>query len=173
MDSLPFSVGAMTIAQTFLPEFDQEMATTRRLLERVPSDKGQWKPHPKSFALAHLAQLVALMPGWLTNIVGETSLDLGKATGYSYETTETLLGLFDKNVREAREALSKASDADLGVSWSLKHGERVLMSMPRVAVVRQTINHLVHHRGQLTVYLRLQDVPIPSIYGPTADEGWG
>lgn len=163
----------MTIAQTFLPEFDQEMATTRRLLERVPSDKGQWKPHPKSFPLAHLAQLVALMPGWLTNILGETSLDLGKAGGYSYETTETLLGLFDKNVREAREALSKASDADLAVSWSLKHGDRVLMTMPRVAVVRQTINHLVHHRGQLTVYLRLQDVPIPSIYGPTADEGWG
>jgi uncharacterized damage-inducible protein DinB len=163
----------VTIAQTFLPEFDQEMATTRRLLERVPSDKGQWKPHPKSFALAHLAQLVALMPGWLTNILGETSLDLGAAKGYSYETTETLLGVFDTNVREAREALSKASDADFGVSWSLKHGERVLMSMPRVAVVRQTINHLVHHRGQLTVYLRLQDVPIPSIYGPTADEGWG
>jgi uncharacterized damage-inducible protein DinB len=149
------------------------MATTRRLLERVPSDKGKWKPHPKSFPLGHLAQLVALMPGWITNILGETSLDLGKATGYSYETTETLLSLFDKNVDQAREALSRAKDADFAVSWSLKHGEKVLFSAPRVVVVRQTINHLVHHRGQLTVYLRLQDVPIPSIYGPTADEGWG
>jgi uncharacterized damage-inducible protein DinB len=163
----------MSIAETFLPEFDQEMATTRRLLERVPSDKGKWKPHPKSFPLGHLAQLVALMPGWITNILGETSLDLGKATGYSYETTETLLSLFDKNVDQAREALSRAVDTDLAVSWSLRHGEKVLFSAPRGVVVRQTINHLVHHRGQLTVYLRLQDVPIPSIYGPTADEGWG
>ena len=163
----------MTIAETFLPEFEQEMATTRRLLERVPSDKGQWKPHPKSFALGHLAQLVALMPGWLTNILGQTSLDLASATGYSYETTDTLLTLFDKNVREARDALSSASDAQYAVSWSLKSGERILFTAPRVAVVRQTINHLVHHRGQLTVYLRLLDVPIPSIYGPTADEGWG
>jgi len=163
----------MTIAETLLPEFDQEMAVTRRLLERVPSEKGQWKPHPKSFALGHLAQLVAQMPGWLTNMLGGTSLDLGTASGYSYETTDTLLSLFDKNVREARAALSAASDADLAVSWSLKHGERVLFSAPRAVVVRQTISHLVHHRGQLTVYLRLQDVPIPSIYGPTADEGWG
>jgi len=163
----------MSIAETFLPEFDQEMATTRRLLERVPSDKGKWKPHPKSFPLGHLAQLVALMPGWITNILGETSLDLGKATGYSYETTETLLSLFDKNVDQAREALSRTTDADVAVSWSLRHGEKVLFSAPRGVVVRQTINHLVHHRGQLTVYLRLQDVPIPSIYGPTADEGWG
>jgi uncharacterized damage-inducible protein DinB len=163
----------MTIAETFLPEFDQEMATTRRLLERVPSDKGQWKPHPKSFALGHLAQLVALMPGWITNILTQSSLDLGRASGYSYEKTSTLLSLFDKNVSEARATLTAASDADFAISWSLKHGERVLFSAPRVVVVRQTINHLVHHRGQLTVYLRLQDVPIPSIYGPTADEGWG
>ncbi len=163
----------MNIAQTFLPEFDQEMATTRRLLERVPADKGQWKPHPKSFSLGHLAQLVAIMPGWFTNILGETSLDLSKASGYSYEKTETLLGIFDQGVKEARAALAAAQDADFAVDWSLKHGDRVLMSMPRVAVVRQTINHLVHHRGQLTVYLRMHDIPIPSIYGPTADEGWG
>jgi uncharacterized damage-inducible protein DinB len=163
----------MTIAETFLPEFDQEMAVTRRLLERVPGDKGKWKPHPKSFPLGHLAQLVATMPGWITNIVTQTSLDLGASSGYSYESTETLLSLFDKHVGEARGAMSAASDADFAVSWSLTHGEKVPFSAPRVVVVRQTINHLVHHRGQLTVYLRLQDVPIPSIYGPTADEGWG
>ena len=162
----------MSFAQTLLPEYDQEMATTRRLLERVPSDKGPWKPHPKSFALGHLTQLVATMPGWITNIVQETALDLSKAPGYSFEKTETLLDVFDKNVREAREAIAGARDADLAVTWSLKMGDRVLFGMPRGAVVRQTINHLVHHRGQLTVYLRLLDVPIPSIYGPTADEGW-
>jgi uncharacterized damage-inducible protein DinB len=124
----------MTIAETLLPEFDQEMATTRKVLERVPTDKGEWKPHPKSFALGHLAQLVAGMPGWITNTVTETALDLAKYPGYSYEKTETLLKSFDKNVSEARKAIA------------------------------------VHHRGQLTVYLRLLDIPVPSIYGPTADE---
>jgi uncharacterized damage-inducible protein DinB len=162
----------MSIAETLLPELDQEMATTRRLLERVPGDRGPWKPHPKSFALGHLAQLVAVMPGWITNAVRETGLDLGGFGGYTFEKTETLLAMFDKNVRESRDAIAGASDADLAVTWSLRHGDRVLFSMPRSAVVRQTINHLVHHRGQLTVYLRLLDVPLPSIYGPTADEPW-
>lgn len=162
----------MTIAQTVLPEFDQEMATTRRLLERVPSDKGEWKPHPKSFPLGHLAQLVSGMPGWLTNIVQETALDLASADGYTFEKTETLLAQFDRNVKAARAAIAGASDEDLAVDWSLRHGDRVLFTAPRAVVVRQTINHLIHHRGQLTVYLRLVDVPLPSIYGPTADEKW-
>jgi uncharacterized damage-inducible protein DinB len=163
----------MTIAETLLPEFDQEMATTRRLLERVPTEKGPWKPHPKSFSLGHLAQLVSTMPGWLTRIITGASIDLSEGGGYTYETTPTLLSIFDKNVREARETIAAAKDSDFGASWSLKHGDRVLFSAPRGVVVRQTINHLVHHRGQLTVYLRLNDVPLPSIYGPTADEGWG
>ncbi len=162
----------MSIAETLLPEFDQEMATTRRLLERVPSEKGAWKPHAKSFSLGHLAQLVATMPGWLTNMVTQTELDLAGQPGYSLESTDTLLTLFDKLVREAREALSATTDADFSVPWSLKHGERVLFTTPRGATVRSTINHLIHHRGQLTVYLRLVDVPIPSVYGPTADEPW-
>ncbi|HEX7122920.1 MAG TPA: DinB family protein [Gemmatimonadaceae bacterium] len=162
----------MTLAQSFLAELDQEMPPTRRLLERVPSDKGAWKPHPKSFPLAHLAQLVARMPGWIPNIVQETALDLSSGAGYTYETTETLLKTFDDGVKEARKALEATSDKDFMVEWSLKMGDRVLFSAPRVAVVRQTINHLSHHRGQLTVYLRLLDVPIPSIYGPTADERW-
>ena len=161
----------MSIADTLLPEFDQEMATTRRVLERVPSDKGKWKPHQKSFPLAHLAQLVSGMPGWITNMLRETALDLASYPGYSYETTETLLAAFDKHVKEARAALAASKDADYQVPWSLKHGDRVLMTMPRGTVVRQTINHLVHHRGQLTVYLRLLDVPVPSIYGPSGDEG--
>ncbi|MGH7474915.1 MAG: DinB family protein [Longimicrobiales bacterium] len=155
-----------------LAEFDQEMATTRRLLERVPSDQGTWKPHPKSFALGHLAQLVARMPGWIPMTLHETVLDLAQATGYSFEATETLLRELDENVRGAREALASVTGGDLAVPWSLKHGDRVLFTAPRGEVVRSTLNHLIHHRGQLTVYLRLLDVPLPSIYGPTADEPW-
>lgn len=163
---------SMSISETFLPEFDQEMATTRRLLERVPSDKATWKPHEKSFSMAHLAQLVARMPGWITQILGNTSLDLSRSVPYSNEATETLLAEFDRNVKDARAALASTADPDFAVSWALRMGDRELMRLPRVAVVRQTINHLVHHRGQLTVYLRLVDVPLPSIYGPTADERW-
>jgi len=162
----------MTIAETLLPEFDLEMVTTRRLIERVPSEKGQWKPHEKSFALGHLSQLVATMPGWITTTLRQTDINLAGAPGYGFEKTETLLGLFDKHVEEAREAIAESSDADFAVDWSLKFGDNVLFTIPRAAAVRQHINHLVHHRGQLSVYLRLLDVPLPSIYGPTADEPW-
>jgi uncharacterized damage-inducible protein DinB len=136
----------------------------------VPSDKATWKPHEKSFQMGHLAQLVAWMPGWVTNAIQEDSLDLGKAGGYSNEKTETLLAMFDKNVKEARAAIAAAKDSDLAKPWSLKHTGRVIFTLPKAAVIRQTINHLIHHRGQLTVYLRLVNVPVPSIYGPTADE---
>ena len=163
----------MSLSDMLLPEFDQEMKTTRRLLERVPSEKATWKPHPKSFSLGHLAQLVSWMPGWITNTLQEPSLDLAKAGGYSTEKTETLLAGFDKNVREARAALAATTDAAFEENWSLKMGDNVLFTSKRAEVVRQHISHFVHHRGQLTVYLRLIDVPIPSIYGPTADEGWG
>lgn len=155
-----------------IAEFDAEMATTRRLLERVPTAKGEWKPHPKSFPLAHLAQLVSSMPGWIARTLRDTSIDLAKGDGYSLQPTETLVTVFDENVRGARAALEAVVGADLDVSWSLKQGDRVLMTMPRGEVTRQHLNHLIHHRGQLTVYLRLLDVPIPSIYGPTADEKW-
>jgi uncharacterized damage-inducible protein DinB len=158
------------IADLFLPEFDMEMATTRRVIERVPTEKGKWKPHPKSFSMGHLAQLVANMPGWITNAVSQTSLNLAEYPGYSYENTETLIKAFDKHVKEARNVLASATDADLQVQWALRNGEQVYFTLPRVVVVRQHINHLIHHRGQLTVYLRLVDVPVPSIYGPTADE---
>lgn len=160
----------MPFGPSLLPEFDQEMTTTRRLLERVPGEKGEWKPHPKSFSLGHLAQLVSWMPGWIANTLREPALDLLTAKGYSLESTETLLRNFDQNVRDARDALEAAKDADVDVPWSLKRGDMVLFTAPRRSVVRTHISHLVHHRGQLTVYLRLLDVPIPSIYGPTADE---
>jgi uncharacterized damage-inducible protein DinB len=155
-----------------LDEFDSEMATTRRLLERVPTEKGTWKPHEKSFALGHLAQLVAGMPGWITNVLREPHLDLAAGPGYSFQPTEELLAIFDNSVRTARMALAEVTGPVLETSWSLKMGDQVLFTVPRRVVARQNLSHLVHHRGQLTVYLRLLDVPIPSIYGPTADEKW-
>ena len=153
----------MSIADALLPEFDQEMATTRKVIERVPTDKGKFKPHPKSFSLGHLTQLVAGMPGWITNAVTETSLDLGGYPGYSYERTEDLVKSFDKHVKEARKAIASAKDSDFKINWSLKRGEQVFFTAPRAVIVRQTINHLVHHRGQLTVYLRLVDEPVPGL----------
>jgi uncharacterized damage-inducible protein DinB len=162
----------MTISEALLPELEEEMKTTRRLLERVPSDQGEWKPHVKSFALAHLAQLVATMPGWITSTVRGDDIDLSEGPGYSFETTETLLAEFDRHVAEARAAIAAASDADFELPWSLLRGGQVLFTSPRRTVVRMHINHLCHHRGQLTVYLRLLNVPLPSIYGPTADEPW-
>lgn len=163
----------MSIADKLLPEFENEMKVTRKVLERVPSDKGEWKPHPKSFSLAHLAQLVSWMPGWITNQLKETKLDLAHVVQYSTESTETLLQGFDKNVKEAIEAIKSTPDEAYNANWSLTRGDEVFMTMPRDVVVRQTISHLVHHRAQLGVYLRLLDVPVPSMYGPTADEKWG
>lgn len=160
----------MSIGASLIPEFEQETATTRRVLERVPSEKGDWKPHPKSFSLAHLAQLVAWMPGWLPNMLRQSELNLAASSPYSRETTATLLELFDRGVRDGRDALAKAKDGDFAALWSLKHGDRVLASMPRSVVVRTHFSHMVHHRAQLGVYLRLLDVPVPSMYGPTADE---
>ena len=155
-----------------LKEFDLEMASTRKLLERVPGDKGAWKPHQKSFALGHLAELVALIPGWIAASLCETRIDLARQPGYSLESTDTLVSMFDKNVADARAALQSVTGAALNETWTLAHGDRVLMTIPRGEVVRQHLSHLVHHRGQLTVYLRLVDVPLPSVYGPTADERW-
>lgn len=153
-----------------LPEFDQEMAATRRLLERVPADRGQWKPHEKSFPLGHLAQLVSGMPGWIARTLREPAIDLAGGPGYSFEPTEALVAAFDRNVGAAREALQAVTGPALDEPWSLTMGARVLVTSPRGLTVRGHLNHLIHHRGQLTVYLRLVDVPLPQIYGPTADE---
>ena len=163
----------MTMAERFLPEFDQEMAVTRKLIERVPTDKGEWKPHAKSFSLGHLTQLVATMPGWITRTLRADDINLAGGPGYSYEKTESLLSQFDKHVAEARAAIAESTDEHFGTNWSLKMGDQVLFTQHRGPAVRMHINHLIHHRGQLSVYLRLIDVPVPSIYGPTADEPWG
>ena len=160
----------MSIGTDLLPEWDQEMKSTRRVIERAPSEKGDWKPHPKSFSLAHLTQLVAGMPGWIAQTLTNDAIDLKAGGGYSTQRTEKLLEEFDRNAAAGRKALEDAADEDFKLPWSLKMGDKVLFTMPKGAVVRQTISHLSHHRGQLTVYLRLLDVPVPSVYGPTADE---
>jgi uncharacterized damage-inducible protein DinB len=162
----------MTAPAIPLKEFDQEMATTRRLLNRVPSEKARWKPHEKSFPLGHLTQLVSWMPGWIANTLREPHIDLAAAGGYSFEPTEVLVDQFDRNVAQARDALASVVGPALDAPWSLKHGDQVLFTAPRGEVVRTHLSHLIHHRGQLSVYLRLVDVPLPPIYGPTADERW-
>src|SRR6266508_2574923 len=130
---------SMTIAEKLVAEFDREMATTRRVLERVPSDKGPWKPHEKSFALGHLAQLVSGMPGWLTKIARGVDINLAGGPGYSFQRTEALLAQFDNHVREAREALAEFEDSDYALPWSLKTGDQVLFTDERGMVIRQTI----------------------------------
>jgi uncharacterized damage-inducible protein DinB len=160
----------MSIADDFLAELGYELPATRTLLERVPDGKGPFKPHPKSSALGHLAQLVARMPGMLTKIVKGVDLDLAEGPGYSFETTATLLREFDGNVRDVQSALAGAADADFALTWRLLYSGEVVGTGSRKDVLRNTINHLVHHRAQLTVYLRMNEVPIPQLYGPTADE---
>ena len=160
----------MTIGQEFLKEIQSELNASRRLIERVPSDKARWKPHPKSAALGHLTQLVCRMPRAMSDIVKGIDLDLAAGPGYSFETTESLLREFDANVTHVQATLAGAKDADFDGAWNVRAGEDIYDTAGRKDALRNTINHFVHHRGQLTVYLRLLDVPIPPLYGPTADE---
>ena len=160
----------MTIGQEFLKEVESESQASRPLIERVPSDQGRWKPHPKSAALGHLTQLVCRMPKIMADIVNGIDLDLAAGPGYTFETTEVLLSEFDANVMHLRETLRKATDADFNGTWNVRAGDDIYDTAGRKDALRNTINHFVHHRGQLTVYLRLLDVPIPKLYGPTADE---
>ena len=163
----------MTIADTIRADFEEEMPPTRKVIERVPSDRGEWRPHPKSFPTGHLAQLVSWMPGWLANMATQPKLDLATSPAYSFESTDALLAAFDRNVHEARAALATLDDAKLGRSWSLVAGDKTLFSNTVGSSLRQTIRHLVHHRAQLTVYLRLLDIPVPATYGPSADDRAG
>lgn len=166
----------MSIAASLLPEFDHEAATTRRVLERVPWDRHEWAPHPKSMTMQQLSTHVARLPGWTAITIAQDSFDVGDPESGSFEdplpgSTDELVALFDRNVATARAALEGASDATLFQPWTLKSGETDVFTLPRVAVLRSFVmNHLVHHRGQLSVYLRMNDVPVPSIYGPSADE---
>ena len=163
-------------ADLLLPEYDAEMAITRKVLERVPDDRGEWKPHEKSFKMAHLAQLVAMLPEWVVKTLEQTELDIApkdkpRGAGYTVEKTATLLALFDKNVKAGRAALTRTTDEELQVPWTLKAAGNVVLTQPRYMILRQMVlNHIVHHRAQLGLYLRLTDQKVPQMYGPTADE---
>ena len=163
----------MTMSEMLLPEFDHEMRTTRTVLERTPARDAVWRPHPKSTALGDLALHLATIPSWLVPVLEQTELDLAPKPGMAppaFESVEKLLAMFDENVRMARAALARAMDADFGVPWTLKAGGATIFAMPRGPVVRSfVLSHMVHHRAQFMVYLRLRDVPLPRVYGPTAD----
>jgi uncharacterized damage-inducible protein DinB len=166
----------MTIAQTLLPEYDHEMASCRKTLERVPDGSFAYQPHPKSFSLDQLANHVASIPGWMASTMETVELDFASPEARAsmpppVHTRAELLALFDRGAAKGRALLAAASDADFGVTWSGKVDGKVLFAMPRIAVYRSFImNHAIHHRAQLGVYLRMLDVPVPAIYGPTADE---
>jgi uncharacterized damage-inducible protein DinB len=165
----------MRLSETLLPELDQEMATTRRLLERVPDDRADWKPHDKSMSLGRLATHVAELPGFVAMIFGGSEFDLAsRSSGYTpkvLNSHQEILDEFDTNVRNARAAVESADNEALMQPWTFRRGEHVIFTLPRMAALRAIFfSHIIHHRGQLSVYLRLNDVPVPSIYGPTADE---
>ena len=162
----------MTLSEALLPEYDHEMATTRRLLDRVPEEHFDWAPHDKSMTLGRLAGHLAGIPYWCTATLDATGLDLADMPPPPPAATRVaLLAEFDAKSAKARADLAGATDAILLAPWTLKKDGQALFTMPRISVLRTFVmNHTIHHRGQLSVYLRLKDVPVPPIYGPTADE---
>jgi uncharacterized damage-inducible protein DinB len=166
----------MSLGKALLPEFDQEMANTRKTLERIPMDKPDFKPHEKSMPMGRLAIHVAALPDWAATTIEQDSLDFAPVGGKPFElpkasSQKELLAIFDEGVTKARAAIAGASDEHLGKPWSLLSGGKVIFTMPRAAVLRSMVmNHIVHHRAQLGVYLRLNNIAVPSIYGPSADE---
>jgi uncharacterized damage-inducible protein DinB len=167
---------AVSIAKSMLPEFDQEMAGTRKSLERIPDDKLQWKAHPKSNTIGWVAAHLAEIPGWVQGILEQDTWDINPVGGEPYRTPKAvsgqqLLDIFDNNVAAARKSLEAATDEALMKPWSLVSGGQTLFTMPRIAVLRGfVLNHTIHHRAHLCVYLRLNDIPVPSLYGPSGDE---
>lgn len=167
----------MRLSEALLPEFEHEMANTRKTLERIPEDKFDWKPHEKSTAMQGLGTHLANIPTWAVHAIEKDELDIAPVGGPAFKTEAAtsvaeMLETFDKNVASARAAIESASDEHLFQSWTLLHGGKTILTMPRINLLRTfVISHTIHHRAQLGVYLRLNDVPVPSIYGPSADEG--
>jgi uncharacterized damage-inducible protein DinB len=164
----------MTIAELLLPEFDQEMAATRRVLERVPDDTFAWKPHDKSFSMGGLASHIANMVTWTVDTMNRAEVDLDTITpeemNKAANNRAELLAWFDANITAARAALEKP-DADYFVPWTLRKGSQVFFTLPRYTCARSfCLNHIIHHRAQLGVYLRMNNIPVPGVYGPSADE---
>src|SRR5262252_6947565 len=161
----------MKLTDLFLAELDREAPRTRHAVERVPSGRDDWKPHPKSMPLGRLAGLVASMPSWVSLIIDQDELNLTPPAGsgqYRQPSTDQLVQTHDEHVKKAKESLAKATDEFLmSTNWKLLAGGQVVSNEPRHIVLRDTMNHLAHHRGQLTVYLRMLDQPVPAIYGPS------
>jgi uncharacterized damage-inducible protein DinB len=166
----------MSYAQSTLPEFDHEMANTRKVLERIPEDRLDWQPHPKSRTIGWNANHLADLPNWLVQTMTTPELDIAPVgaepfTFAKFTKRAEILEAFDKNVAAARKALAAARDEDMGKMWSLLQAGKPIFSMPRSAVVRGIVlNHMIHHRAILCVYLRLNDIPVPGMYGPSGDE---
>lgn len=166
----------MAISESILPEFDHEMGTTRKVLANLDDGKLGWKPHDKSMSMGDLATHLINIPGWAGMTLNADSFDLNPAGGEAYRepaitSKDQALELFDKKVAEARAAIAGASDEVMMQPWSLLSGGETIFTMPKVVVLRSfVLNHNVHHRGQMSVYLRLNDIPVPSIYGPSADD---
>lgn len=166
----------MAIKEALLPEWDQEMSSMRKVLERVPDDKFGYQPHAKSMSLGRLASHLAELPQWGVSILGADEFDIAPPGAPEYKATTLtsraeLLAAFDQNAKAAREKLSSMDDATYMSQWTFKKGGQTMFVLPKVAVVRSFLmNHMIHHRGQASVYLRMIDVPVPSIYGPSADE---
>lgn len=161
----------MTISEMLLPEFDHEMANTKAMLECVPEDKFAWKPHDKSMTMGRLASHCAEMASWAVFTINQDQLELTPdMKPFNAATKKELMDGFTTFTADARKAIAGASDADLGKTWSLIYGGKPVMSMPRASVLRSMVmNHIIHHRAQLSVYLRLNNIPIPGMYGPSAD----
>ena len=166
----------MTLREALLAEFDQEMAHTRKSLERVPDDRMEWRPHPKSSSLGRLATHLAEIPAWGATALQQDSFNLSPPGSAPHEPAfigshQEILDLFDKNVATARAALAGVSEESLGKPWSLLTGGTIVFTLPRLTVFRNfVLNHTIHHRAQLGVYFRLNDLPVPALYGPSADE---
>ncbi len=167
----------MSMTELFQAELDREAASTRRVLERVPEGRNDWKPHEKSMPLGYLAALVATMPSWVAMMIQQDELDFTQRTKTKFHTQvqanrEDLLKLLDRSVKDAREALAGTNDEHLLRNWRFRVGDHVVDERPCHIMMRDAVfSHLAHHRGQLTVYLRLNNAPVPAIYGPSADEG--
>jgi uncharacterized damage-inducible protein DinB len=166
----------MTYADIILPEFDREMASTRKVLERIPDDKFEWRAHPKSNTIGWNANHLADLPNWVTQTLKTPSLDIAPIGAPPYQSpklgsVQEILAKFDENVAAAREAIVAAKDEEVGQTWTLLRAGTPMLAMPRAAMIRGfVLNHIIHHRGCVCVYLRLNDIPVPGMYGPSGDE---
>ncbi len=159
-----------SLGQIYLEELESEVTSTHKCLERIPPDLSEWRPHEKSTTMGYLSLLVAEIPKWITHIILRSEIDFATFEHFQPQTTLDLVSYFDENIEEAKKALSQATDDELAGNFQLKRQGEILFTSPKIETIAQTINHLVHHRGQLTVYMRLNNIPVPSIYGPSADE---